>query len=627
MKPSPLKVTRLMCTPVFVIPGVDEKWSQVYGAMAGTDLRWYFPAFFPVHRIVLNDIEVLQLPVEVSDTAQKWIHTQDAYGDRIKEATLPDGFEYKTDPYDHQREGLLHAIYNMRAALFYACGLGKTKIVIDWQRATGCWPLIVCPKVVLDVWPEEAGIHGIGQEYTVIDGYSPAKKRKQIAEAPETSGCVVTYGVARRYKELLATLPYSALVADESHYLQTHNSGQTKAVLDLAGKAPRRLLLSGTPSLGDPRDVYAQLRLLSPCFARENYWHFTNKFCTRAPKSKHIIVGFKNLDVVQRRLGLVALRRKKEDCLDLPPRTVIDVAVPLGASQQKLYRTLLREQNAEDLLTDLLKEEGLLHGDGLLDVANAAILVGKLLQVTGGFVYKKRKEDEGLCDECPHLRDCIIGNIRPHTNRCVVHPQPVPREVELYTPNAKLDALLSKLRDILVEPTHKVIIWANFTAELDFIEAAIAKSWKKDKSKWTIARLKTGKKAKTLVDRFNNDPRCRVYLAQVKTGVGITLNAANYMIYYALPWELGAYDQSRDRNHRAGQTRNTTVYRLLGKDTVDEHVARALTFRADVAETLTTAIVCAKCPQQEGCKCAKIYDAGCKYQRSVARPVTRVREL
>ena len=611
---------------MFIIASVDDCWSQVYGALMG-DMCWYFPAFYPVHRIVVSDIEVLGFPVEYSEAAKDWIAEQDAYEARLKSAELPDDFEFRTEPYEHQREGLAHVLYNRRAALFYACGLGKTKIVIDWQRATDCWPLIVCPRVVLDVWVEEARIHGIDQEYLAIDGATPKKKREQIGAAPNHSGCVVTYDVARRYDTLLAQLPYNAIVADESHYLQTHNSGRTKATLELAKKATRRLILSGTPSLGDPRDVYAQLRLLSPCFVPENFWRYTNKFCVRAPKNKHIILGFKNLDVVQRRVALVALRRKKEDCLDLPPRTFVDVTVPLCASQKKLYRALLREKDAEDLLTDLLREEGLVQGDGVVDVPNAAVLIGKLLQVTGGFIYKKREDAEGLCQGCEHLRGCIDANIRPRTPRCQVDPTPVEREIELFTPNAKLDALLSKLKDVLVEPTHKVIIWANYTAELDLIEAAVEKAWAKDKDKrkWVLARM--GSKAKKVVDRFNNDPRCRVYLAQVDTGVGITLNAANYMMYYSLPWKLGSYEQSLDRNHRAGQTRNTTVFRFLGDDTVDEHVARALSFRATVAETLTTAVVCSSCTRRRTCECEKIYDAGCKYQRSVARPVTRVRTL
>ena len=136
----------------------------------------------------------------------------------------------------------------------------------------------------------------------------------------------------------------------------------------------------------------------------------------------------------------------------------------------------------------------------------------------------------------------------------------------------------------------------------------------------------TSGEAPEIAERFNNDKNCRVYVGQVATCEGLTLNAANYMIYNSIPWKLKDYEQSIDRNHRIGQDRPLTVFRLLGEGTVDFDVARALNVKATVSETMTSVIVCNTCKHREGCE-AKIFSKGCVYSRSVNRPITKVREL
>ena len=138
-----LKVTKLFGTPVFTAFSTDMRFAKVYGATRlGDDPLWYYPAFYPVYKHVLRDFRVLEVPLVLSETVEKVVAQLDQYAERIEKRLLPTGFEFKTTPYDHQLEGLTHVLYNFRAALFYACGLGKTKIVVDWQRAIGAHMLL-----------------------------------------------------------------------------------------------------------------------------------------------------------------------------------------------------------------------------------------------------------------------------------------------------------------------------------------------------------------------------------------------------------------------------------------------------------------------------------------------------
>lgn len=631
-----LKITTVYGTPVFVTHGYDVRLSKVYGHVHDPKTSlWYYPAFYPVHRIVINDMKALKLPYCLSPSAQNVIAQLDLFEQRIKDKELPDNFIFQTEPFEHQLDGLVHLIYYHRSALFYGCGLGKSKIAIDWQRAVGCKPMVLCPKIVMSVWGREVQKHGIEQEYRLVDAASKKGKLKQIAEAKDYPGFVVSYDTAKRYMEELAEVPYDAVVADESHLLKSAQSARTKAAISLAGKAPRRVIMSGTPSLGNPCDVYSQFRFLAPCLMPENFWHFKNKFCETSPFNKHIVVGFKNLDVLQERTSLVAIHRDKEQCLDLPDRTIIDIPVVLEGKQKDLYNTLVSSKEYQEFLTSYLQENELIgaEDDGRVDIPNAAILVNKLLQVTAGFVYKK-KEDH-ICDGCEYVRDCVKLDIQPHTRMCQKDQTPPERLVEYLKENAKLQAVMTKVADVLVEKDTKIIVWAQFISELDLIQDALNAFWtenKKDnalKGHYHVRVDGNTINAANLADIFDKDPKCRVYLGQVTKGIGITLNAASYMIYYSLPWRYDAYEQSLDRNHRVGQTKKTFVYRFLGQGTVDENVARALKTRTSVANVLTAVFLCSVCERQQTCNTLGVepFEEDCKYDRNVARPVTRAQRI
>lgn len=625
-----ITVTHLGGTPVFSLANEDPRFLKVFGATTlKNNLQIYFPAFYPAYQLVLRDIKALRLAVDWSFEAQKILGELDTYTECIQKRQLPANFSFKTTPYAHQIEGLVHLFYRHRAALFYACGLGKTKIVVDWQRATGVYPLILCPKIVLRVWAHEALRHGIGQEYKVIDALSKKEKEAQLRDASSYGGVVITYDSAKRYEEALMGIAYDAIVADESHCIKAMSSERTKVALRLSQKAVRRVIMSGTPSTGNPCDMYPQLRFLSPVFMPESYWHFRNRHCMFNASNKHIVTGYKNLDVLNQRVQLVALRRTKKECLDLPEQYVIDVLVSLYPAQRTFYNTLILSDEFKDLTEALLQDQQVLTERGLVDIANAAVLVNKLLQVTGGFVYMKA-ETATLCNTCEHMHRCVKERVTAYTAACVKAPKALPPLIQRMKGNAKLDTLMDKLDEILSDEHHKCIIWGQFHPELDWIEEALKAHWAARKEAFTLVRVdgrttNVQKKA----EQFNTDPLCRVYLGQVETGVGITLNAANYMIYYSLPWKLLAYDQSLDRNHRVGQRRDVTVFRLIGKGTIDVHVARGLSQKRVVSETLTAALTCSRCSRVKACLAQDrdLYDAGCKYQRCVTRPIARVEKV
>lgn len=627
-------------TPIFKVShdtwGVD--FANIFGAtkLPGDAFHWYYPAYYPVHKLVVEDLKATgrhhHIPVHFSEHAETHIDALEQYDDHIAKARLPQDFEFRTKPYQHQLDGLVHLIYCLRAGLFYDCGLGKTKIIIDWQRATECWPIIICPRIAMHVWTSELKVHGIDQEYQPIDAATVKGKREQIETASGYHGLVVTYDTLRRHYEFIAEqVPFTAIVADESQKIKQSKSQRTKVALEMSKGAYRRVVMSGTPSLGDPRDIYPQYRFLAPYFMPWNQHHFKRIFCTTAPHNSRIVTGFKNLDILNRRINLVSIRRKKDRCLDLPERTFQDLVIKMEPKQKKLYNKLAQSvtescgADLEAVVNALVNTAAAMGtakaGDAVINIPHAAVLINKLIQISCGFVLKQEVPEKDPCTDCPHLQACVTAEppVRPWTPRCQrpvedVYDEedeellveegigPAPKTFPERLDCAKGTALSDLFDDLLMEPDNKVIVWGQYTEELNIIEEVI----KAANVGYVRVDGSNTAHAKKFETRFNEDPDCRVYLGQVATGVSITLNSAQYMVYFSLPWNMEHYAQSLDRNHRLGQGKNVTVYRFLAPG-VDQHIAKALSVKRLVADSLV--------------------DSDGVSQRKVSRPITKVQEI
>ena len=673
-------------TPVFVSSGMIPGLERVHaGILDAEKKRWMFPAYPPFGLLVVQDLKKVLKDTSFSSEAEQQISLLQDVPQRLKERTLPEGFAFATKPFDHQIEGLSYLVHHPRFALYWDAGTAKTKVMIDLKR---CFPghrmLVLTPKVTVQNWVREVALHSGGTLKAVAMRGSPEQKRSIIQRYKEYDVIVASYGTARnlghprlypatlkalqdarasgvpltnsglktlvrglrflsdpdrqfglavawalgapiahvcRWAEdeskyspqWLKDIDFQIIAADESQNLNNTSADQTKAALALSKQARRRYLMSGTPTLGDPRHLYAQMKFLSPAIIPEDWIKFSDMFLTRSPRNMRIVTGFKNINILNERVNRVAIRKTKEECLDLPPRTIIDVPIELSAEQKKLYNKLVEEMSAD------LQE--FFDSESTMAVQNAAVLLNKLAQVTSAFIIDNQR-NAGLCDTCEHLTKCVDGNIQPYTSKCQVVQKPPPGLLNTLKENPKLDALEGLLDEILANDKSKVIIWGQYHAELDAIEALL------NKKKLEYVRGGEGNIQKR-IDKFNLDPRCRVYLSHVATGVGITLNSAAYMIFYALPWSLGHYLQAIDRNFRAGQLMKTFVYRLLAEGTVDRFKAIALSEKKDLSAMLTNKIACATCLHTERCLRGgvEVFDPGCIYQRSVKRTVAKAKVL
>ncbi len=625
--------------PVFTIGSKFKELERPFGATFNDSTHtWMYPAYLPSALKVLADFEVLKktLPLEYSATVIEYIKQLETTQEKYKQNELPEGFGFVTAPFAHQLEGLSHAFYFLRSALFFAPGLGKSKIAVDLLRLLHFqkekdMAIVMGPVVTVKNWGKEIDRHSGGAlRWGAVLGTKPEKLEViNQAACGEFDVLLVTYDTARNLVDaIVEKLVYKVIIADESHRIKSWQASTTKAAHEIGQKATRKMLMTGTPTLGSPLDLYGQFKFLADYFMPEGPVAFRLKFIETPGPNSHVVTGYKNMHLLNARTQFVALRKSKEECLDLPPQTFVDVEYSLSRHQTVIYNQLISEMAID--VEMLLAHLGGTATDNVppeTTLPHAAALLNKLLQVSSGFLIKNH-ENLKLCDDaepggCRYLRECVREDIKPYTKRCKIAPERIPTTVTTFDENPKLEALEELLDSILADSQNKVIVWAYYAAEMDLLEAKLVELG----HRYVRVDGKTGSRIQGLVDSFNDDPTIRVYLAQISTGVGVTLNAAQYMIYYSLTYSLGSYLQSLDRNYRIGQTKNVTVYRLLGRQTVEPAIARLLDNKVDVDQILTHKLSCLMCVHSLRCiaEGIELFGAGCIYPRSMTRPVAKAR--
>jgi len=330
------------------------------------------------------------------------------------------------------------------------------------------------------------------------------------------------------------------LIVDESHKVKTHNSKRTKNTVKLADEAEFKYLLTGTPVLNSPMDLYSQYLVLDggETFGR-NYYLFRQTFFYDMnfgmPKDKYFpnwVIRENAVEEINRLIYKKAMRAIKSECLDLPPFICKKVVVELSPEQKRMYNEM-----KENFITFLDKEA--------VTAELALTKALRLMQITTGFA----KTDKGEI-------------IRMNTPR-----------------KAALQEVLEE-----ITPGHKVIVWCVFKENYEqCIEVCNKLKVRYVEAHGSIAQ----KKKFDAVNKFETDSTVRVFIGHPGAlGIGINLISASYAVYYSRNFSLEQDIQSEARNYRGGSHihKNITRIDIVAKDTIDELVATALDNKMKISE-------------------------------------------
>jgi SNF2 family DNA or RNA helicase len=469
--------------------------------------------------------------------------------------------EFLRDPAEHQREGLRRATApGVRDfAFLWDMGTRKTSTTItvlrskfaEYQRILRT--IVFCPVSVCENWKKEFYLDSkVGKQVQLLTG-SQVNRIKIFEKWKDSHPATifVTNYEALQMKDLCQrwiNWRPEVFVFDESQRLKNPSGVRTKMAIVLADLAEHRYILSGTPILNNPMDIWAQYRVLDKgesfvdLLGRPlNFYAFRGRYFTDKNEKMARNVHFPKfeaaegaLDELHRIIYKKAMRVMKDECLDLPDLVKIPVHVEMSREQTRIY-----EEMREEYIAFLQSGEAV--------TAQIAITKAlRLMQIVSGFVKDENGQEHDL--------------------------ESVPR----------VQALTDLLEDI---PSHeKVIIWSTFKQNYRQIRKVL------EKLSIPYTELHgevTGSDRQANIDRFQNDPSCRAIVAnQAAGGVGVTLTAAAYSIYYTRNFSLEQDAQSEARNYRSGSERHKKVirYDLVSPGTIDEIAMESLANKLSVAE-------------------------------------------
>ena len=487
-------------------------------------------------------------------------------------------FNFTSKPYEHQRKAFSFLAALKNGAAFMEMGTGKTKVAID--VAQYYWEnnkeesidriLIVAPNSVIDVWPREIEKHGQnGISDPVILRGTKAKREKLYSDFinGRSSGkvgpsyAIINYEGILVLAKLMLKSPPDMLICDESSKLKNPQAKRSKALWHIGANTKRILLLSGTPITQNPFDIYSQYRVLDERIFGTSFVAFRARYAIMGGYEGYEVLKWINMNDFTERVYRIAFRATKAECLDLPPKIYEKRYCEMGPEQARRYKEI-----AKKLITEF-------EGEGRVTAAIALTKILRLSQITSGFLSLDEPEliDELdlLDDEEVRATDVAGGPVRKKERPIVELPE-----------NPKLDLLIEALEEIV--PNSKIIIWARFRHDI----FAIQKILESFKIKYSIVFGDIPAKARgKMVNDFQDDPSVRVFIGQIQTaGFGLTLHAANTVIYFSNTYSTEDRLQSEDRAHRIGQESNVTYIDLICSGTIDESVIEVVQNKRDFAE-------------------------------------------
>ena len=466
-------------------------------------------------------------------------------------------YRFKTKPYEHQLIALEKSWDKEEYAYFMEMGTGKSKVLIDniailYDKGKINGVLIIAPKGVYKNWysseiPTHLASHI--QYKSVLWTASISKTKQEELNSLFKSDfnlhvLVMNVEAFSTKKGLQFALKFlnshkTLMAVDESTTIKTPSAKRTKSILALSKSAVYRRILTGSPITKSPLDLYTQCGFLNEdLLGFSSYYAFRSRYAHMIERNfggrrVQIVKSYQRLDELSKLIEPFSYRVLKEDCLDLPEKIFIRREIELTEEQLKLYSTMKQMALAT------------LNGK-LLTAPNVLTQLMRLHQITCGHF----KSDDGKIQELKNNR-------------------------------------LEELMSILEETEGKAIIWANYIYDIERISAAIKKEYGDDSVVEYYGAIHTDERQKN-IERFQ-DPQSpfRFFIGNPQTGgYGITLTAANTVIYYSNGYDLEKRLQSEDRAHRIGQKKSVTYIDLIAEKTIDEKIVKALRKKIDIASQI-----------------------------------------
>lgn len=521
----------------------NRRWNKAHRV-------WYAPALRANAKYIL---EVYKRDAEFSPEALLALNTAVLPKKIDRKDAFPGWYNFKTDPFDHQRKALEATYPVNHSALFMEMGTGKTKVGIDSYTARAMQGninavTVVCPVCVRDNWMDEIDVHcPIEHSSMVLD----TKKIKQVQEwMLDDDGFKwlivgvesLAQGRAHEYADKFMLTHTAGMIVDESSRIKNFKATRSEKCVSLGLKSNYRMIMTGTPITQGIHDLYMQFEFLdSQIISIGDYYSFRNRYVIMGGFEERQIVGYQNVEELLDYVKPFTFYAQKKDVLDLPDKLYSKRVVKMSPAQEKAYKEL-NGKNKETIINGTV-----------IEIEHVLEKMLRLQQIVGGFYPTE-------------FEDVITGKIKGDV-------KPLPGK------NPKLEELLLVTEEI----TGSAVIWARYRHEIKMIADALREKYGEESVVEYHGGIDRDQRKQNIGDYESGKTRWFVG-NQGAGGIGINLVFGHTMIYYSNTFSLDERLQSEDRSHRIGQDEDVLYIDLMMENSIDHDIVEAIRLKCDMAD-------------------------------------------
>ena len=438
---------------------------------------------------------------------------------KVKDVPSPIERDYtwvgKHKPFDHQRATSSFLTLHKKAFCFNEQGTGKTASVIwaaDYLMNKGDIKrvLVIAPLSILkSAWQQDLFKFAMHRSCSVAHG-TAAQRRKIINAGSEF--VIINFDGVAVVKDEIINGDFDIIVVDEANAYKNAQTNRWKILNAIAKDVPWMWMLTGTPAAQSPVDAFGLGKLVNPSGVPKYFGAFRDKVMHKV--TQFVWRPKADADTTVHAALQPAIRFERDQCLDLPAVTYVEREAPLTKQQHQYY--------------EQLKSKMMIQADGeQVTSVNAATNLNKLLQISGGAVYTDEKE-------------VILFDV---SNR------------------------LNVVKEAIDESSNKVLVFVPFTHTIELLREFLTKN--KVKCEVIAGKVSVNKRTEIIKDfQEKADPHVLIIQPQAASH-GLTLTAANTIIWYAPVTSVETYLQANARINRPGQHNPMTVVHIQGSGVED----------------------------------------------------------
>lgn len=441
----------------------------------------------------------------------------------------------KVPLYPYQTEGALFAVRAGRALIGDEMGLGKTIQAIAAMEILArhfgvSKVLVICPTSLKYQWQSEMARFSGRQGKHAARVISGGRAQRSKDYALDDFCKITNYEKLKPDIDLIAAWAPELVIVDEAQRVKNWNTIAARALKRI--DSSYAIVLTGTPLENKLEELISIVQFIDQHRLGPT-WKLLHEHQVKDEAGR--VTGYRGLEKIGQTLAPVMIRRRKSEVLrQLPGRTDQNLLVPMTEMQMDYH-----EENADEVAK----------------------------------VVKRWRKTKFLSDKDQRRLMIALQNMRMSCNSTYLLNQQTDHGV-------KADELAALLDDLFADPDSKAVVFSQWTRTHDIVIRRL------EARKLGYVSFHGGvpsEKRPALIERFRDDPACRVFLSTDAGSTGLNLQHASTLVNMDLPWNPAVLEQRIARIHRMGQVRPVRVINFVAKGTIEEGMLSVLAFKRSLS--------------------------------------------